>query len=331
MSQKYKLANHPLVSVIIPTYNYAHYIGAAIESVLNQGFPTEQVEIIVYDDGSTDNTKNVVNAFSSKCNIKYYYQENGGKADATKKAIEKTAGKYIFNLDADDYYLPGKLQRTVAVFESDENIVHVASPATIIDTNAANKTTERIAEKLLEKPVNGNDLLEYFISNNILFGGGSTYAARASVLRKTNIPLEIDMYIDEFLLYSVLPQGKSFFIKESLSVWRVHGQNYSVQNNSDKKNIARHERSVRSSLAMLAFLKQQHFSDYILRVYTLKHATRMVALKEAAGSKNLADIFNYLIQIIRLRPSLRILKRYTVFNRLVPLDLINWLKKMKSV
>src|SRR5437764_1056295 len=103
---------YPLISVIIPTYNYARYIGEAIYSVLQQDYPKDKKEIIVFDDGSTDNTKDILNEFIENKTIRYFYQDNNGKASATYKAIQKASGKYIFNLDADDYFLPGKIKST---------------------------------------------------------------------------------------------------------------------------------------------------------------------------------------------------------------------------
>lgn len=324
------LNKFPLISIIIPTYNYAHYIGDAIESVLRQDYPKTRIEIIVYDDGSVDNTKDIVSNYKASCNIRYYFQKNKGKAHATQQAITLCNGDYIFNLDADDYYLPDKISKTVAVFESDKNIVHVASAATLINRTGTVISTEKISRAILNKPINGTELLHYFLSENILFGGGSTYAARSLVLKKINIPTEIDMYIDEFLLYAVLLHGKSFFIENSLSVWRVHGSNFSVLQSSQQRNIVRQKRSIVSSAAMLKYLNENNFSNYILRVYAIKHANREIAFKESLGAKNISDILRYLIRVIKLKPSLKIVKRYNIFNRLLPLKLLNGLKHLKG-
>ncbi|MFM6266850.1 MAG: glycosyltransferase family 2 protein, partial [Dolichospermum sp.] len=70
-----------LVTVIIPTYNYAHYIQQAIDSILNSAFPQNHIEIIVIDDGSQDNTSEIVAKYASQ--IKYILQDNSGKAWAT--------------------------------------------------------------------------------------------------------------------------------------------------------------------------------------------------------------------------------------------------------
>ena len=92
----------PTVSIIIATYNYGRYICKAIDSILNSSFPTEQIGIIVVDDGSTDNTEEQLKDYRDR--ITFIYQQNSGKAHATQVAIDHTSGKYIFNLNADHWF-----------------------------------------------------------------------------------------------------------------------------------------------------------------------------------------------------------------------------------
>jgi len=91
---------NPTVSVIIPTYNRAHTIGRAIKSVLNQTY--QDFEIIVVDDGSTDNTEEVVKSFRDK-RIRYIqHKKNKGAAAARNTGIKSAKGKYIAFQDSDD-------------------------------------------------------------------------------------------------------------------------------------------------------------------------------------------------------------------------------------
>lgn len=109
--------NNTIVSVIIPTYNRAHLIERAIQSVLNQSY--QNFEIIVVDDGSTDNTKEVVKKLQKKDRrIKYIQHNNkrGGSA-ARNTGIREAKGKYIAFQDSDDEWLPGKLEKQIEVFK----------------------------------------------------------------------------------------------------------------------------------------------------------------------------------------------------------------------
>lgn len=90
-----------LVSVIVTSYNHGQYLSRAIESILNQNH--KEIEIIVIDDGSTDNTKSIAQNFSE---IKYFFQSNQGLSAARNTGIEKSSGGYLVFLDADDWLLP---------------------------------------------------------------------------------------------------------------------------------------------------------------------------------------------------------------------------------
>jgi glycosyltransferase involved in cell wall biosynthesis len=95
----------PQVSVIIPTYNRAHVLGEAIESVLSQTY--DDLELIVVDDGSQDGTRDVVASYSSR--LTYLYQENRGVSAARNRGIEQARGSYLSFLDSDDLWLKEKL------------------------------------------------------------------------------------------------------------------------------------------------------------------------------------------------------------------------------
>jgi len=109
----------PIVSVIIPTYNRAKCIKRAIGSVLNQTY--KNVEIIVVDDGSTDNTKEVLKTFIESKKIKYFYQKNKGPSAARNLGIKNSKGEYIAFLDSDDEWLPEKLGKQIRLFQNSKD------------------------------------------------------------------------------------------------------------------------------------------------------------------------------------------------------------------
>ncbi|MDJ0744920.1 MAG: glycosyltransferase [Xenococcaceae cyanobacterium MO_167.B27] len=117
------------VSVIIPAYNGAVYIREAIDSVLAQDY--SNYEIIVVDDGSTDNTQEVVSQYRDR--VSYIYQDNQGVAQARNRGLECAEGKYIAFLDQDDFFLPKKLSEQVAMLEQDDSIGLVNSGWDIVD------------------------------------------------------------------------------------------------------------------------------------------------------------------------------------------------------
>jgi len=122
----------PKVSVVIPTYNYGKYIEKAIDSVLAQTY--KDFEIIVVDDGSTDNTREIIETkYEDK--VRYFYQENKGAPAARNRGIEKSKGEYLVFLDADDYLAPSSLEDRVSILECDGDFAWVYSKWQYVDTN----------------------------------------------------------------------------------------------------------------------------------------------------------------------------------------------------
>src|SRR5215207_11289555 len=103
----------PLVSVVIPCYNQAHFLGEAIESVLSQSYPN--FEIIVVDDGSPDDTAEVAARYPE---VRYVRQDNQGVSVARNSGLARSGGAYIVFLDADDRLLPGALEVGVRELEA---------------------------------------------------------------------------------------------------------------------------------------------------------------------------------------------------------------------
>jgi glycosyltransferase involved in cell wall biosynthesis len=103
-----------LVSVVVPTYNNARYIEQALQSVFHQKYP--HCEVIVVDDGSTDDTQTVLRPYASR--LRKICQQNAGSAAARNTGLKQASGKYVVLLDADDWLLPDKLHKQVDLLEA---------------------------------------------------------------------------------------------------------------------------------------------------------------------------------------------------------------------
>ena len=103
----------PRVSVVIPTYNMARFLPETIDSILRQSY--QDFEVIVVDDGSTDNTREVVAQFGSR--VKYVRQENAGPSSAYNRGDDIARGEYELQFDADDLLLEGALEKMLSVMD----------------------------------------------------------------------------------------------------------------------------------------------------------------------------------------------------------------------
>lgn len=112
-----RLLDKPLVSVIIPVYNGERYLAEAIESVRNQSY--HPVEIVVVDDGSSDDTASIIMSFAD---VRYIYQSNQGQAAAKNTGMDVSLGAFFAFLDADDKWLPKKLSIQVDYLTRHPNV-----------------------------------------------------------------------------------------------------------------------------------------------------------------------------------------------------------------
>ncbi len=145
------------VSVIIPTYNRAHLIGQALESVLNQTYPN--TEVIVVDDGSTDNTKEVIARYDSS-RVRYIYQANAGPSAARNNGVRHSEAEFISFLDSDDTYLPTKLEKQVAYLNS-----HPEVDVVLCLWNYVGEDRVTIVEEVTEAPT--EDMLKRILLTGI--------------------------------------------------------------------------------------------------------------------------------------------------------------------
>jgi glycosyltransferase involved in cell wall biosynthesis len=207
----------PLITVLIDTYNYGHFIGEAIESVLAQDFPAEQMEILVVDDGSTDDTAERVRKYGSR--VQYLSKPNGGQASAFNFGIARAKGDVIALLDADDYWLPGKLRCVAERFERDSEVGMVYH---------AFWTSEQ-GRELREGGYGGQSGFVPGSRKSLLLYDlhpTSTLAFRRSVLERIlPVPEELVIQADAHLSACAIFVARVYYIQEPLTVYRIHGSN----------------------------------------------------------------------------------------------------------
>ncbi len=211
------------VSIIISNYNYARYLNAAIESVIAQNY--QKFEIIVVDDGSKDNSREVVLKLQEKYpnKIKAIFQENQGQGGAFNTGFQASSGEIIAFLDADDVWKPNKLQQIVEVFQQPE-IVGVMHLLEEVDSDGNLLTTKSPKKYKL-----GEDLAKVVIQtgNAWNFPPTSALSYRRSILEQVFPidPVRWRIWADGCLIYSTAFLGKIKTINLVLGGYRIHGAN----------------------------------------------------------------------------------------------------------
>ncbi len=210
----------PKVSVIIPTYNHAQFVAQAIESALAQTLAP--VEVIVVDDGSTDETAQVLAHYGER--IRVVRQQNGGVAAARNAGAALAVGEYLAFLDADDTWLPRKLEKQLARFQAEPNLglVHCGmvefNPAGVLMHEHLDGDEGWIAEKLL-----------LFNGRSVVVGIGSTSLVPRAVFEEVGgFDPRLSTSADWDLACRITLRYRVGFVPELLLYYRLHGANMHI-------------------------------------------------------------------------------------------------------
>lgn len=141
--------NPPIVSIVIPAFNAEKYIRESIDSILTQTF--KNYEIIVVDDGSTDGTRIIIQ--QSYPSVRYFLQKNGGPAKARNVGIKEARGEYIAFLDADDFWLPTKLEKQIQYFNQHPEVSFIFTENSMFDEKGIVRHTLQKRDRLLKRDI----------------------------------------------------------------------------------------------------------------------------------------------------------------------------------
>lgn len=221
------------ISVVVTAYNYARYLPAALDSVLAQACPHE-VECIVVDDGSTDETPEVMRAYEGR--VRYLKRENGGQGAAFNTGFEASTGDLVAMLDADDTFLPRKLSSAARAFEDDESLGLVHHALGLIGPEGGwigrdgSPQNPPDTVPTLEHPADG-DVRERLLVQGFpyIFAPCSGLVFRRSALALAMpVPARIKSDTDAMVALPVALFHKVKYLPDILGGYRVHGQNISA-------------------------------------------------------------------------------------------------------
>ncbi|MFI5360581.1 MAG: glycosyltransferase family 2 protein [Elusimicrobiota bacterium] len=227
----------PRVSVLVNNHNYGRYLAAALQSVLDQDFPAAQTEIVVVDDASTDDSREVLARFAPRVRA-VLRERNGGQAAAFNDGFAAAAGEILCLLDSDDWWAPTKLSRVVARFDAEPELGMVQHWCREVDADGRPFAAARYPAL----PPRFTQL--DFLAGKAVFTGTTGLAFRAKALKRVlPVPEELRINADSYLYNSVLdsPIGN---IPDVLAYRRVHGANRYAGRMRDPERLAEHRRAL---------------------------------------------------------------------------------------
>jgi len=223
-------SNDNFITVILSNYNYGKYIAQAIDSVLNQSY--KNFELIVVDDGSTDNSAKIISSYNDSRLIKLF-TENSGQSAAFNAAFELAKGSLIAFIDSDDWWKGNKLEKVIEWHNFLNGGYAVLQHKLDVWCDGAIKPYKQIL------PV-GNCFAEMIKTGNIdFFVPTSGLVFPKTVLGKIfPIPHEINICADAYLMRSAFVFGDVYSIPETLGFYRKHKKNFVFKNeNFDYKKV----------------------------------------------------------------------------------------------
>lgn len=261
--------SNPLVSVIIPTYNYAHLIPETLFSVVNQSY--SNWECLVIDDGSTDNTSTVVKDFIEEYkdyNFHYFHIKNEGTSGAKNSGIERASGELIQFLDADDLLSPDKLKIQVSLMQQNDAALVFSSSRFFKMEEGQQISQQKYPDGFLaEDSLSGHALLKKLIINNIVTISGPL--VKTSLLHKAG---KFDVTLknnEDWILWFNIALMQPLFLSDQNTLSyvsiRIHGN--SAMNQHQQMYLG--EVRVREKMAML--LQQQEVSAENLALQKLNN------------------------------------------------------------
>lgn len=240
----------PALSVLVDTYNHESYIEQALLSVIEQDFPSSEMEIVVVDDGSTDRTPEIVSKFGPR--VRLLCKKNGGQASAFNAGIAECSGAAIAFLDGDDWFAPGKLSAVAAALEAHPDAAAVGHGYHEVSDDGSTTTFVPPREMLYSPSAPASVRRSLEVWRFILMGA---LTVRTLALRPVlPLPESLRFCADCPISYAALA-GDVYLLDQPLFYYRHHSNNLYAATEGDperlKAKYKMSEEAFRLSMAML--------------------------------------------------------------------------------
>lgn len=220
----------PKISVIVPVYNTGKYVKRCLDSLINQTI-RDEIEIIVVNDGSTDNSEEIIKQYKQ---VKYYAKENEGLAKTRNYGIEKASSEYVMFVDSDDYIDESLIEKVKPYI--DRNVDIIKFKLQKVDENG--KIVEKIDGPVFEETT-GEQAFDKLFGKDILIESACIYVIKKDLFTKYNFQFKQTYHEDFGLIPLIILTAKSMVsIKHYLYIY-VQEPNSITRNDDYKKTIHR--------------------------------------------------------------------------------------------
>lgn len=256
--------NNTFFSIIVASFNYEEYITTTLESLAKQTY--KNFEVIIVDDGSTDNSVNIIREFcNNNPQFKLYTHENNGNKglkDTILLGLSKAKGDFIAFCESDDYWSDNHLEEINKVINQNPTVALIANGIKLFPYIEYEAKILQASRKALLK--NPKKYYNFLIHKNI-FSTFSAFAVKRRVLLSCDFNSYVPAWLDYWLLKQILIKHKAVFIDKVLTYWRIHEDSYNKREDNQDLSIKFHKK-----LRQLLF-KRAPISFLMKEVLTLKN------------------------------------------------------------
>lgn len=226
--------NQPKYSIIVTSYNYAKYLNQCLESLAGQNY--RSFEVIVVDDGSKDNSIDVINKYVKSYSNFYFYShkfsQNEGLVSSVKLALSKCRGKYVCFCESDDYWTEDHLAELDKIYSTNSEIIKYI----INDINVAGKITTKFIKTMDELNsvlVPGINYVDIFNLKEQCHLSFSAFSVDKQLLLSLDFDnVVIPAWLDYWLQRQILARVPVYYLQKKLTNYRVHDSSYSCSDSS---------------------------------------------------------------------------------------------------
>lgn len=216
------------ISIITASYNYSGYIEQAIDSVINQSY--QNWELIIVDDGSSDNSVEIIKSYCKKDDRIKLYQHEGEQNKGLKETIllglKHATGEWIAFLESDDFFAPDNLTQKIEIIKKYPEVKLVFNKVNFLSSKKQRreKFFENTQKKLSKMNFPANMSRDFFVDNQILTF--SSVLVETNVVKKADFNTPCDKFLDWWLWIHLAFENDFCYIDKELTNWRLHEKSY---------------------------------------------------------------------------------------------------------